>query len=566
MGDVLMVGFTQIRAEAIVVVVVAVSGAAAQADTIFVDAICPGGNGSELDPYCSIQTAIDNAVDMDEILVAPGTYFETINFLGKAITLRSSDGAEVTIIDGTALFTHVVQCVSDEGPDTVLDGVTITGGYATGGSFSDMVGGGMFNDNSSPTVTNCTFSGNTALFGGGGMFNLNSSPTITDCTFSGNTVLTDDGGGMANSGNSSPTVTNCTFSGNSSFSAGGGMVSFSNSNPTVADCTFSGNSALEGSGMFTAGNSTVTNCTFTDNSATNFGGGMLTEGSSMVTNCTFSGNTAVLGGGISNNSGSPTVTNCTFSGNTADGGGGMSNIVANPTVTNCTFSGNSADLGGGMFNLGSSPTVINCTFSLNSATNGQALAFDSFNPKPSDFTMTNCIVWSSGNGIWNNDDSTITIRYSDVQGGWPGIGNIDAEPLFVDPDKGDFRLSAGSPCIDAGNNNALSDLTDTDLDGNPRFADDPATADTGCGVPVVVDMGAYEYQGNPAAVVFADLNGDGFVGIADLMILNGCVGSGDPDCCSADLDLDGEVGMSDRLLAWASIMVEFSPVRRLLGN
>ena len=65
------------------------------------------GNGSEVDPYCSIQTAIDNAVDTDEIVVAPGTYVEAINFLGKAITLRSSDGQSVTTIDGTG-FSHVV--------------------------------------------------------------------------------------------------------------------------------------------------------------------------------------------------------------------------------------------------------------------------------------------------------------------------------------------------------------------------------------------------------------------------------------------------------------------------
>ncbi len=130
----------------------------AQAETIYVDVNCPGpGDGSELDPYCSIQTAIDNAVDTDEIVVAPGTYFETINFLGKAIWLRSSDGPEVTIIDGTGFF-HVVQCVSGEGPDTVLDGFTITGGNANG-SNPDNRGGGMYNDNSSPTVTNCTFSG-----------------------------------------------------------------------------------------------------------------------------------------------------------------------------------------------------------------------------------------------------------------------------------------------------------------------------------------------------------------------------------------------------------------------
>ena len=55
------------------VTVLAVS--TAQADTIHVDVDCPGpGDGSEADPYCSIQTAIDNAVDTDEIVVAPGIY------------------------------------------------------------------------------------------------------------------------------------------------------------------------------------------------------------------------------------------------------------------------------------------------------------------------------------------------------------------------------------------------------------------------------------------------------------------------------------------------------------
>ncbi len=110
---------------------------------IFVDDDnCPGpGSGTEGDPYCSIQVAIDNAVDTDEIVVAPGTYFETINFLGKAITLKSSAGAAVTTIDAQAAGS-VVTCNSGEGLDTVLDGFTITGGLA--GS-----GGGMFNFNSS---------------------------------------------------------------------------------------------------------------------------------------------------------------------------------------------------------------------------------------------------------------------------------------------------------------------------------------------------------------------------------------------------------------------------------
>ena len=122
----------------------------AQTDTIFVDASCPGGDGSELDPYCSIQTGIDNAVDGDGIIVAPGTYFETIDFLGKVITVRSSRGAAMTTIDASG-SSSVVTCNIGERPDTVLDGYTITGGSA-------IRGGGMYDDHgSSPTVQNGAF-------------------------------------------------------------------------------------------------------------------------------------------------------------------------------------------------------------------------------------------------------------------------------------------------------------------------------------------------------------------------------------------------------------------------
>ncbi|MHC4992113.1 MAG: hypothetical protein ACYTGC_14170, partial [Planctomycetota bacterium] len=79
-------------------------------------------------------------------------------------------------------------------------------------------------------------------------------------------------------------------------------------------------------------------------------------------------------------------------------------------------------------------------------------------------------------------------------------------------------------------------------------ADDPATADTGCGVPVVVDMGAYEFQGEPVEVDFADLTGDGFVGLDDFDTLVGCWSSSDGPCCVADLDLDGVVGVVDFLI------------------
>ena len=289
---------------------------------------------------------------------------------------------------------------------TVLDGFTITGGTANG-SGSSTYGGGMYNSGGSPTVTNCTFSGNTASGGsggsGGGMYNKDRSPTVTDCTFCGNT-----GGGMWNYGSGSPTVTNCTFSGNT----GGGMSNFGSGSPTVTNCTFNGNSGSWGGGMYNyAGSPTVTNCTFTGNTAAASGGGIDNSGGSpTVTNCAFTGNTALYcGGGMYNYAGSPTVTNCTFSGNTASGnradygdGGGMYNFYSSPTVTNCTFSGNT---GRGMSNFGSgSPTVTNCTFNGNNG--GGMWNYVSGSP-----TVTNCAFTGNtarvGGGMCNEDSSAI---------------------------------------------------------------------------------------------------------------------------------------------------------------
>ena len=77
-------------------------------------------------------------------------------------------------------------------------------------------------------------------------------------------------------------------------------------------------------------------------------------------------------------------------------------------------------------------------------------------------------------------------------GGFGGAGNIDANPVFVNPGAHDWRLGAGSPAVDAGNNSAVPGGVTTDLAGRPRFFDDPTVPDTGAGTPPIVDMGAYE--------------------------------------------------------------------------
>jgi len=316
----------------------------------------------------------------------------------------------------------------------VLDGFTITGGNANAlGSLN--CGGGMYNYSSSPTVTNCTFSGNTAgsVYGrGGGMYNTGSSPTVTNCTFSGNTASghytsAEGGGGMYNNGGS-PTVTNCTFSGNTTeYGSGGGMCNYYYGSPTVTNCAFSGNTAVsDGGGMYNySGKPTVTNCTFSDNTAGYYGGGMY------------------------NSSGSPTVTNCTFSGNTADyDGGGMYNVSGSPTVANCIFWDNTAPLGAEIYKGSGTPTFSHCD-----------------------------IRGSGGSGaLWN--------PALGVDGG----GNIMSDPRFVAPgtpagadglwrtgDDG-LRLQSNSPCIGAAD---PAVAPGTDILGLPRSSPP--------------DIGAYEY-------------------------------------------------------------------------
>jgi hypothetical protein len=105
---------------------------------------------------------------------------------------------------------------------------------------------------------------------------------------------------------------------------------------------------------------------------------------------------------------------------------------------------------------------------------------------PSKLLLSNCILWDGKNGIWNNDNSKITINYSNIQHGWTGEGNIDADPLFLDADNGDYRLSADSTCIDAGTDAGVYD----DIEGNIRPFDFPGVDNNG-ELPDF-DMGAYE--------------------------------------------------------------------------
>ncbi|MHC4500848.1 MAG: right-handed parallel beta-helix repeat-containing protein, partial [Planctomycetota bacterium] len=175
--------------------------------------------------------------------------------LYKTILSGDLDGNDVEVNDPCDLENeptraensyHVVTG-SDTDANAILDGFTITGGNADGAfPFYNKSGGGIYCYESSPTITNCIISGNSATHLGGGMHNDSphwvgegSSPTITNCTFIGNSAL--HGGGMFNDESSTSTLVNCIFIGNSADHYGGGM--YNNSYPTITNCTFSGNSA-----------------------------------------------------------------------------------------------------------------------------------------------------------------------------------------------------------------------------------------------------------------------------------------------------------------------------------
>ncbi|KPK73694.1 MAG: hypothetical protein AMJ79_14995, partial [Phycisphaerae bacterium SM23_30] len=280
--------------------------------------------------------------------------------------------------------------------------------------------------------------------------------------------------------------------GNNIFFYGGGIIAL-DSNMVVSHCIIKNNSAkIGGGGIY-------------DNS-----GCLLIEDDVFLANAT-SGS----GGGIYNERGSPTIINCIFAGNRSEGpdetpkvGGGVHNFISAAVFYNCVFIGNRADGGGAMYNRSSQTTLINCTFSSNEASDAGGIS----NQVQSEIRLANCILWGDvpteifdGVDILGFPSQTVA-NNSIIQGGWEGEGNIDTDPRFIDADGFDnilgtlddnLRLLAGSPGVDAGDNAALPDWVATDIDGNPRFVDDPETIDTGKGEPPIVDIGGYEgaYQG-----------------------------------------------------------------------
>ena len=278
--------------------------------------------------------------------------------------------------------------------------------------------------------------------------------TVESSAGAGSTVITAQGKGYGvtfDSGETSASVLDgFTMQGGSP----GGILCSNNSEPVIRNCIVSNNS---GYGIRFQGSSSPT-----------------------IERCTVEGNPQ---SGISCAGSLGTISHSRILGNSAANGAGLYLDQCTTSVINNEITDNSATTdGGGIYCSGSTATITNNTVSGNSAgQRGGGLAAES----GSTLTVTNTILWADsavqGAEIYEDATSGGTVRYSDVEGVWPGLGNISANPAFAGA--GDYHLQDGSPCIDIGDSGAAG-LPTSDLDEDPRI------------MGAAVDMGADEATGS----------------------------------------------------------------------
>lgn len=230
------------------------------------------------------------------------------------------------------------------------------------------------------------------------------------------------------------------------------------------------------------------------------GGGIYINNSSpKIIDCIISENSGEHGAGIAGFNTSAIFSNCKILNNNATGSGVNYFHSSSPTIINSIISKNTAGHGAGLFFYESTGNVVNCTITENTASGAGGIYCNGSNP-----TVVNTIFWDNSPDEFGFDDSNPSISYCLIQGGYQGEGNIDDDPLFVDPENNDYHLSGDSPCKNAGNNN-VPGLPESDQDGNPRI------------VNGVVDIGAYEYVSS----CMGDFEPDGDVDGSDLVIWMG---------------------------------------------
>jgi hypothetical protein len=348
-----------------------------------------------------------------------------------------------------------------------------------------------------------------------GLIVASASLTIADSTFDRNQGPFGSGVLLKGFGGATASISRSTFTGNVASSGGGVYASMSDSSLSIAASTFDGNDASFGAGAFVAIDDTaaaeVIESTFRNNHAS-FGGGLFASSHNSgarirLERSRFTDNEAVSRPDVGIYADGCYTDGLPPKGTGLYYGGGADLRALNGgsiTVVGCLFAANNAVRGGGAHAsscAGGTVRFVNTTIADN-GTSGLHLR-QGFPNSVGDLgleqlSVTNSIVYGNGGNQLVTESGSLggapAVDYSDVQSGFPGRGNFDAPPGFAAPQMRDYRLTNGSPCIDAGNNDEIEPAVKIDLAGGPRFVDDPGTPDRGAGAAPVVDLGAFEFQ------------------------------------------------------------------------
>lgn len=470
--------------------IIALLAASAPAATIYVDA---NGTGD----HSTIQTAIDNAGNGDQIVLLPGTYTgpgnRDIDYKGKAITVRSTDPnnwgvVELTVIDLEGY--EGVRFHNSEDANSVLTGLTIESGWAFYKLVKIPVGTEW-----PPTYKN------KYIFYGGAIACEDASPTISRC------ILTQNGyraaswspdatqagqGGAIYCSSGEPLISECIIKDNQSNE--GGAVYFGTNQGKMERCLMVNNIADHG-GAVCARTVNLESCTIEQNAANEGAAAYCTKGT--IKGCRISHNTVYAGAVVQGTSSMPLqIVNSLFIGNTAYGTGPV--YISPPPPSN-----------GAIVRAQKFTKLTNCTIYGNRVAYGYILDFIGSSSLSTGPEIKNCIIQRN---IYSGDyeliNTNANISYSNIQGGWEGEGNIDQGPCCTH----DGYLIASSSCIDAGTD---VNAPDSDINGEARpygaavdiGADEFIDTD-GDGLP---DWWEHAYTGNnTAAPSRADWDADGW--------------------------------------------------------
>ena len=408
--------------------------APASARDWYVDGSAAGpGTGTRARPYRTIQSAINRARSGDTVLVAIGTYRETI-------TLKN--GVDV---EGAAILDceNVRRGIRADGISSrvhVLDFTVING--------KERDGAAAYVTDSKVSFRNCTFRDNAADNNGGAVYVADSDVKFTACLFADNEAV-----------------------------ANGGGIFCDNSTIDLQRGRFEGNRALHlipgGFTRTTGGALSVTrNSTIT------------------LTGTEFAQNRSALGGAIALEHSEVSATRCEFTENNARAEGGAVEVSSLTGAShfydlNNVYWKNEATSAGGALHVSGSFQLVNSTFHRNQGGHeGDGLYLVAGSG-----TITNCIFWQNPDSeiFLGGRRASVTVDHSCVAGGYAGVGNIADDPLFTGGERGAIRLRATSPCIDRGRNDAPA-TSPIDIDRRPRVV--PGSA----GAPAIIDMGAAEYD------------------------------------------------------------------------